>query len=205
MTEPIPNNSEIWSTTNNEDIIRKPDMDDSPNIVSEFRLGYRCELMEWVVDNQSASLAKLQYDLRKETFRDKDGILRYTHNWLPAPEDCFYNENDDSRRIKYQLETGCSDISFSVPAALLPSESKSEKTVNTIHLTVKILSDWERLWRYLALDNTEEMSEHAALLCAFIGFFMHERSLRLFWVLLVYDGALALWFSYGQSSSTFNS
>eukprot|EP01036_Dinobryon_divergens_P035566 gene35566-46127_t len=37
------------------------------------------------------------------------------------------------------------------------------------------------------------MSEHAALLCAFIGFFMHERSLRLFWVLLVYDGALALY------------
>ena len=199
----VPSTSEFLNT-DNEEFIKKNDNDNNM-IAYEFPLPYRCELLEWVVDNQSASFAKLQYDLRNETFRDKDGILRYTHNWLPAPDDdCFCNEDDKSRRIKYLLETGCSEISFSVPAALLPSLSKTEKNRNTFHLTVKILSDWERLWRYLALDNTEEMGEHAALLCAFIGFFMHERSLRLFWVLFVYDGVLALWFSYGQSSSAFN-
>ena len=210
--------------------------DDNVNdITPEFHITYRCELLEWVVSNQSTSFSKLQEDLRNETFRDKDGILRYIQNWLPAPEQddsTFCDEDADcSRHIKHFLQTGCSDISFSIPAAfLLPTGSKlkSEKGRKNLNLTVRILSDWERLWRNLvcvetalftllqisivkyvsqqALDNTEEMGEHAALLCAFIGFFMHVRSLRLFWVLLVYDGALTLWFSYTtQSSSGFNS
>ena len=153
----------------------------------------RSELLEWAINNQCTSFELLQEDLKKLTFRDDNGVLRYKQSWLPAPDDNDFAMDDESKKVKYFLQTGCSEVFLTVPSSSYNSTDQSNNSGNVV--TVKILSDWKRLWRYLAYDPSDELAEYATLLRSCIAFFMHERSLKIYWALFIYDSSIYLWFS----------
>lgn len=164
-----------------------------------LELSSRSELLKWATNNQCTSFELLEEKLKKNTFRDENGVLRYNDTWLPAPDD---NNNefcmdDDSRKMKHFFQTGCSEISFPV-APVLSNDSTADHSGHGI--TVKIMSNWERLWVHHFYDQSDELAEHAALLRKCIEFFMHERSLQLYWAMVLYNGCLAFWLSWTLSS-----
>ena len=166
---------------------------------SVIELTSRSELLEWAINNQCTSVEFLNEDLKKNTFRDENGILRYNQTWLLAPEENEFSMDDDSKQMKYLFQTGCLEISFPVPAL---SNGSNEDHSGSI-ITVKILSNWERLWRHLAYSESDELAEHAALLRSCIAFFMHERSLWIYWTLVLYNAGLFFWFSSTVSTTEF--
>ena len=155
---------------------------DSGSSLSEFQ--------EWILDNQSVSLEQIRASLMQKTFRDENGILRYTSNWLPATD---VLDSSSGGPQKHFFETGCWELQFVLPILTGTDLQKSTESESRKVITIKLLRDWERLWRHLASDKSDEFTEHAGLLRACIGFFMHEKTVALFWFLFIYCEILGIW------------
>ena len=153
---------------------------DSPAAARFFEITGRTELLEWVVENKTISLLEQTQNERDEnkTFRDENGILRYKKNWLPAAENGVISSYES-----IYFETGCGDISFLLKAPNL----------NSTIATLKILLDWERLWWHFATDSSDELANHGFLLRASLGFFMHEKTILFFWLLMIYTTLVQIW------------
>ena len=66
--------------------------------------------------------------------------------------------DDDSRKMKHFFQTGCSEISFPV-APVLSNDSTADYSGHGI--TVKIMSNWERLRVHHFYDQSDELAEPA--------------------------------------------
>ena len=131
-----------------------------------FEITSRTELLEWIEDNKSVSLLEQTQKERDEnkTFRDKNGILRYSQNWLPAPDGVI--SPYESIYEQFYFETGCGEISFLLHASHLKSRRECKDNVAAL----KILLDWERLWSHFSTDSSDELAIHSFLLRASLGF-----------------------------------
>ena len=148
------------------------------------------EFQEWILDNQSVSLEQIRASLMQKTFRDENGILRYTSNWLPATD---VLDSTSGGPQKHFFETGCWELQFVLPNLTGTDLQKSNECESRKVITIKVLRDWERLWLYLTSDKSDEFTEHAGLLRACIGFFMHKKTVALFWFLFIYSEILNIW------------
>lgn len=142
----------------------------------------RHELLRWVIDNQSKSIDSVRVTVNEN---DKLSIITNKHD----------------KYFKSFTETGCSEMCFPVPASLIDYKNDGHRTEHNSTVTVKMLFDWERLWKHLAYDPTDNLAEHATLLRACIRFFMHENSIRIYWGLLLYNSATDLWYFSSVSNA----
>ena len=122
----------------------------------------------------------MQKHFHEHTFRD-NGVLRYKDSWLPAPEEgCPY------------LLPGSYEVSLSAQATTSSTATATEvgsdgTAVQKEAASVKLLFDWQLLWNYfLVNDNIDELAVHDALLRASIDFFMHKKTIYIYWILLGY-------------------
>ncbi len=155
-----------------------------------FEITSRTELLEWIEDNKSVSLLEQTQKERDEnkTFRDKNGILRYSQNWLPAPDGVI--SPYESIYEQFYFETGCGEISFLLHASHLKSRRECKDNVAAL----KILLDWERLWWHFSTDSTDELAIHSFLLRASLGFFLHQRTMILLLFLELYSTVVQIWY-----------
>ena len=138
-------------------------------------------LADWFTENQCIGSENMQRDFEQHSFRDNDGVLRYMENWLPAPEEgCSY------------LLSGSYEVSLSGQATTSSTATAAEvgsdgTAVQKEAASVKLLFDWQLLWNYfLVNDSFDELAVHDALLRASIDFFMHKKTIYIYWILLVY-------------------
>eukprot|EP01036_Dinobryon_divergens_P027451 gene27451-36227_t len=144
------------------------------------------ELQKWINENKSMRLASTPSIPQKKSFRDEDSDFRF--------HDCgLYSTKD----------TGCYEISLPVPKAsnILDHVAKRRKINDSVFVPVKILADWECLWLQLSSDKSDDIAQHLSLLRVCISFFMHGRTLKLFWVIFAYNQILDFWLSAASSSS----
>ena len=134
-------------------------------------------LTDWFVENQCIGSENMQKDFQQHTFRDNDGMLRYMQSWLPAPEEgCSY------------LLPGSFELSLSSQVSQVTNCKVTAKLVDaeSLKASVKILFDWQLLWRIFANDNYDELAIHDDLLRASIDFFMHKKTMYIYWILFIY-------------------
>ena len=168
----------------------EPLLGDDASAVKALKAASVSELREWVIQNRCLNtFDKIQNELKQMTFRDEDGVLRYIQSWIPASDDGI---PASMKYYKYVFDTGCYEISLSLPDEQSIVEGRIEPQENS--LTLRILRDWERLWRFLDTDESDDLAKHGALLRASIGFFLHEKTHVAFCALLVYNFTLNLWF-----------
>eukprot|EP01035_Chromulina_nebulosa_P036206 gene36206-48754_t len=137
-------------------------------------------LADWFLENKCIGSATMQKHFHEHTFRD-NGVLRYKDSWLPAPEEgCPYLLPGS-----YEVSlSGQATTSSTVTAAEVGSDGTA---VQKEAASVKLLFDWQLLWNYfLVNDNFDELAVHDALLRASIDFFMHKKTIYIYWILLVY-------------------
>lgn len=139
-------------------------------------------LTDWFLENKCVGSATMQKHFHEHTFRDNNGVLLYKDSWLPAPEEgCPY------------LLPGSYEVSLSAQATTSSTATATEvgsdgtAVVQKEAASVKLLFDWQLLWNYfLVNDNIDELAVHDALLRASIDFFMHKKTIYIYWILLGY-------------------
>lgn len=159
-----------------------------------YDIDCRIELQDWIITNECVSYEILNKITSGETFRDHDGVLRFVSNWFPAPE---VDENVSiDAYVKYQQHfslTGCFEIPLAVSKKLVSNCIHSDENIHVA--TIKILSNWERLWNNLAADTSDEIADQVPLLRACVSFFMHKATFLLFLSLFIYNESLTIWVS----------
>lgn len=143
-----------------------------PSFLSPAYLKSR-SLADWVFENQCIGSENMQKDFQQQTFRDNDGMLRYLQSWLPAPEEgCPY------------LLPGSFELSLAFPVTNCVVTAELGAVLHKA--SVKIIFDWQLLWRHLSNDNFDELAVHDDLLRASIDFFMHKKTMFIYWVVFIY-------------------
>ena len=140
----------------------------SPSLVNTVRQKNR-SIAEWFDENRCVGSENMQKEFQKTTFRDNDGVLRCMDSWLPAPDDGY----------PYLLP-GSYELYLSSLKTLSITAGASSNA------SVKILCDWELLWRHLADDTFDELAVQDDLLRASIDFFMHKKTICIYWILIFY-------------------
>ena len=137
-------------------------------------------LTDWFVENQCMGSENMRKNFQQNTFRDDDGVLRYKENWLLAPEEgCSY-------LLPGSYEFSLSSREGRASTLTVTSEVSGIDTVEKQKASVKILFDWQLLWHHLANDNFDELAVHDDLLRASIDFFMHKKTMYMYWILCIY-------------------
>ena len=180
----------MTTTTTNDDFDKKY----VPLSEKIYDIDCRIELQEWIIENECISYEILSKITSGETFRDHDGILRFVSNWFPAPEiDESVKVDANVKYRQHFSNTGC----FEIPLVVARKPVKDSLYTNhSRHIaTIKILSNWERLWHFLAADSSDEIADHVPLLRACVSFFMHKKTFLLFLFLFIYNQSLTIWVS----------
>ena len=151
-------------------------------------------LQDWIIENECVSYEILNKIIMGETFRDQDGVLRFVSNWFPAPE--IVDDVQIDAYVRYRqhfASTGC----FEIPVAVARKSNviETNSSDNNHVATIKILSNWERLWNHLSTDSSDEIANQVPILRACVNFFMHKCTFLLFLVLFVYNESLQAWIS----------
>ena len=188
------------------------------NVPSVRRLNASEELVEWILANQ---IRPGNAKSRRSTPTD-DGV----QYWLSRTQNVGQQVNPavlDSQTNLPTLPAQASDIEESrLPQATVSPYTHHKddefpltggcyclslllnESDNSAPVTVKILSDWERLWTHLSLDNSDDIGRKVAILRTCLRFFMHEKTFLLVWLLFVYNqgvGMLINFLSYSYLGS----
>ena len=156
------------------------------------------EILDWIKENESISLEGFRKVLKGDTFLDDNGIRRYVANWFPTSIDEESICDSDRKFAQQFSKTGCFEIEV-----LIDSEVTNKHTDRIA--IVKILSDWERLWNNLAIDNADEIAEHVPLLRSCVAFFMHQKTFLLITFLFIYNEVIAIWLNIVEDTPALTS
>ena len=156
-----------------------PAVIDETKILNEMEYVFSATFDDWILKYGTLS----DQDLVKQghTFVDEDGILRYTHNWMPV--DLRRSElSPTSIRTELQ-ETGC----LRVPVILHHVEPEDPNVAAPKHKIVNIsfLMNFRALWDYFKSDDTDELIEYAPLYRKYVELFFHPFTS---WFLLLVAG-----------------
>ena len=162
------------------------------NLISARRLNASGELVKWVIANQ---VRPTDTKLRQKTPTDDDG-MQY---WISRTQK---RDKEDPPLVLPKSSARDIEESRLPPASVAPGNGSKYPNIGGCYYlslllnasdtaaqptTIKILSDWERLWMHLLLDKSDDIGRHVPVLRTCLSFFLHKKTLIIVWVLFIYN------------------
>jgi hypothetical protein len=173
----------------------------SSNLISARRLNASEELVQWVIANQ---VRPTDTKLRQKTPTDDDG-MQY---WISRTQN---REQEDPPLVLPKSSARDIEESRLPPASVAPGKGSKYPNIGGCYYlslllnasdtaakptTIKILSDWERLWMHLLLDKSDDIGRHVPVLRTCLRFFLHKKTLIIVWFLFIYNLGVQLLYDF---------